>query len=193
MENNDFKNLWKSAVDKHARPYSEDELNVMVVKSAKKSMRKLHPRWETVSCIIVAGYLLWEIIYKTGNLQLTILFSFLLMLSFASLSLLSFSIWKMNQYKTDMPVKEWLKYRIAAIDKSIRFKKKYGIYINVGTIIFCIGLNVLFCYILYHSFYSFVAATAASLSVLVIILLLRKNRYNQVRNYLQSLYEQIDK
>ena len=82
MENNALKNLWETTVDKHVRQYSENELNVMVVKSTQKSMCKLHPRWTIVSCIIIAGYLLWAIIYNTGNIRFTMFYAFLLLLIF---------------------------------------------------------------------------------------------------------------
>ena len=166
----------------------------MVVKSAKKSMRKLYPRWIVVSCIFVVGFMFWKIFCTTSDIRLISFYTFVSLIIVVSLIFHFFSRRKMNKYKPDMPVKEWLKFRIDELDRSIRLNKKYQIYINVGIAIMCIGIVVTYFYILTGSFISYPFALAIVLVFLfmVIFRLLWKNRYNEVRDYLQSLYEQID-
>jgi uncharacterized membrane protein len=67
-------------------------------------------------------------------------------------------------------------------------------YINIGIIILIVGINVICCYI-FTGFlinFSFALGIAAAFLALVIMWLFWKNRYSEVRDYLQSLYEQVD-
>ena len=195
MENNEIKNLWKNMVDKEVRQYSEAELNVMVVKSARKSMRQLYPGWKVklALCIFVVCFMLWKIV-NTSDLRFVILYTCIVLIITASLIVLFFSMRKMNKYKPDIPVKEWLKFRINEIDKSIRFNKKYRIYVYVGIVIEIVGICAVYFYILTGSLISYPLALAVAVSLLlfVVMLILWKNRHSEVRDYLQSLYEQID-
>ena len=193
MENNEFKNIWKTAVDKEIRKYSETELNAMVVKNARKSMRKLIPQWFVVFSIFVVGYMFWKI-YTTSDLRLISLYTFVSLVIVVSLIIYFFSMRKMNKYKLDMSVKEWLKFRINEIDKGIQFPKKYKIHIDVGLSIMCIGIVGTYFYIVTGSLisYRFALAILFVFPYMVIFIILFKNRYSKVRDYLQSLYEQIE-
>ena len=112
----------------------------------------------------------------------------------ASLIIGYLSKWVMNKYRPDIPVKEWLKFRIDELNKSIRSQKKYRIHIHVGVVILMVGICAVYFYMLYGSLinYSFALAVAASLLVPVIFKILWKDRYSEVRDYLQSMYEQLD-
>ncbi len=196
MENNEFKNLWKTAVDQDVKPYSEAELDAMVVKRARESMRKLYSGWKvkSVVCILIIGYTLWEIICNAGS-PLFITFNTLVLLLIATGLILQYLGKRtMNKYKPDIPIKEWIKFRIDAIDKSTRIRKKYRMHINAGVIILIVGINAAYSYILNGSIfnYSLLIAFVASLLVLVFIRTRWKNRYGEVRDYLQTLYEQMD-
>ena len=193
MENNEFINLWKTM---EVSQYSETELNDMVVKSAKKSMRKLYPGWEVkvLLCAFAVGYMLWKIIYSNEHSKFIAIYAFIILIVMASLIIGYFSKWKMNKYRPDIPVKEWLRFRIDELNKSIRLQKKYRIHIHVGVVILMVGICAVYFYMLYGSLinYSFAFAVAASLLMLVIFKILWKDRYSEVRDYLQSMYEQLD-
>ena len=192
MENNEFKNLWKTM---EVRQYSEAELNDIAVKSAKKSMRKLYPGWKVkvALCAFAVGYMLWKIICSNDSPRFIAFYIFIILIIMASLILGYFSKWKMNKYRPDIPMKEWLKFRIDELNKSIRFQKKYRIHIHVSVVILIVGICAVYFYMLYGSLinYSFAFAVAASLLMLVIFKILWKDRYSEVRDYLQSMYEQL--
>ena len=193
MENNGFKDLWKTM---EVSKYSEVELNAIVVKSAKKSMRKIYPGWKfkVALCAFAVGYMLWKIIYSNDNSMLIAFYAFIILLITVSLFFGYFSKWKMNKYRPDIPVKEWLKFRIDELNKSIHFKKKYRIHIYVGIVFLIVGICAVYFYMLLGSLinYSFALAVAVSLLMLFIFRILWKDRYSEVRDYLQSMYEQLD-
>jgi hypothetical protein len=192
MENNEFKNLWKTM---EVSKYSEAELNAIVVKSAKKSMHTLYPGWKfkVVLSMFVVGFILWWSFCNASNLWLTAINSFVLLLVMASLIIVYFDKRRMTNYKSDMSVKEWLKSRIDEIDKGIRILKKYRIYIEVGTLILPVGITVAYNYALsgFVINYSLAVALAATLLVLITFRILWKDRYSKVRGYLWSMYEQL--
>jgi len=193
MENNEFKNIWKTM---EVSKYSEAELNAIMVKTAKKSMRKIYPGWKVkvALCVFVVSYMLWKIICSNDNSSLIAFYSFIILLIVASLFFGYFSKWKMNKYRPDVPVKEWLKFRIDELNKSIRFQQKHRIHIYVGVVILMVGICATYFYMLLGSLinYSFALAVGASLLVMVIFRILWKDRYSEVRDYLQSMYEQLD-
>ena len=43
METNDIKDIWKTETVKEMKPYSEEELNEIVVKSVRKSIKTVYP------------------------------------------------------------------------------------------------------------------------------------------------------
>ena len=43
METNDIKDIWKTEAVKDMKPYSEEELNEIVVKSVRKSIKTVYP------------------------------------------------------------------------------------------------------------------------------------------------------
>ena len=87
-----------------------------------------------------------------------------------------------------------LKFRIEELNKNIRFQKKYRIYIHAGVVILIVGICAVYFYMLLGSLinYSFALAVGASLLMMFIFRILWKDRYSEVRDYLQSMYEQLD-
>ena len=192
MENNEFKNLWKSV---EVKQYSENELNAIVVKSAKKTMRKLYPGLNVKVAILVlsAGYFLWKIIFSNDNSKLIAFYTFIVLLILAALIIGYFSKWKMNKYSPNIPVKEWLKFRIDKLNKSIHLQKKYSIHIHVGIFMLSIGIGAVCCYLLFGSLnYLITLGVGASLLMMLITRIFWKDRDGEVRDYLQSMYEQLD-
>ena len=43
METNDIKKIWKAGVEGDIKPYSNSELNKMVVNTARKSISRVYP------------------------------------------------------------------------------------------------------------------------------------------------------
>jgi ABC-type transport system involved in cytochrome bd biosynthesis fused ATPase/permease subunit len=186
METNDIKNIWKAGVEKDIKPYSEEELNEMVVKSARKSIKAVYPG--TIFRLVIIAV----IIYITATLFLRKHSIEGMLLDIGALVILSVSyfVWersayKMRKYTNGKPVKEWLEYRIKEIEKSIKFTAKYDWAIYACSFLFAIG---------FYAFYQIMAnITPGILTVIVIpagiIIYLLIVRRSLNRNYQKALHE----
>lgn len=123
---NNIKSKWKTETQNDIRIYSESELNDIVVKSAKKSIKAIYPG--NIFRLIIIGVIVFISVrliirQQSPGIMLTDL-SGLLILS------VSYFFWErsayiMRRYNNNIPVKQWLEKRIAKIEKSIRFNTKY--------------------------------------------------------------------
>ena len=123
---NNIKSKWKTETQNDIRIYSESELNEIVVKSAKKSIKAIYPG--NIFRLIIIGVIVFISVrliirQQSPGIMLTDL-SGLLILS------VSYFFWErsayiMRRYNNNIPVKQWLEKRIAKIEKSIRFNTKY--------------------------------------------------------------------
>lgn len=126
MDMNNIKSKWKTETQNDIRIYSESELNDIVVKSAKKSIKAIYPG--NIFRLIIIGVIVFISVrliirQQSPGIMLTDL-SGLLILS------VSYFFWErsayiMRRYNNNIPVKQWLEKRIAKIEKSIRFNTKY--------------------------------------------------------------------
>ena len=51
METNDIKDIWKTEAVKDMKPYSEEELSEMVVKSVRKSINYFSAHYHCCNCV----------------------------------------------------------------------------------------------------------------------------------------------
>lgn len=126
MDMNNIKSEWKTETQNDIRIYSESELNDIVVKSAKKSIKAIYPG--NIFRLIIIGVIVFISVrliirQQSPGIMLTDL-SGLLILS------VSYFFWErsayiMRRYNNNIPMKQWLEKRIAKIEKSIRFNTKY--------------------------------------------------------------------
>ncbi|TDO05322.1 hypothetical protein [Sunxiuqinia elliptica] len=185
MKTTDIKDIWQSKVDTKIKPYSDAELNELVVKSARKAMKTIHPGW-ILRLIIYAVSLYLIINLAVGNDSLG-----LKLIDLGALLILSISylVWErsahtMNKFARNSPVKEWLEYRIREVEKDIRIKSRYGILIYAGAII--LGFSIPFTsWLLTNSFHAITALITFSI-ILAFVLTIRF-RFN--KNYTQTLKE----
>lgn len=145
METNDIKNIWKTGIEENIRPYSEEELNEMVVKSARKSIKAIYPGiiFRLIVIVIIIHLittLLWGN-YSTERMLLDL--SALIILS-VSYFFWERSAFKMRKYTNDKPVKQWLEYRIKEIEKSRSLRAKYNWIVYIGSFLLAIGFYVLY-------------------------------------------------
>lgn len=194
MGTNDLKNIWKSKVNEEVKPYSLLELDNMIVKNVRNSIPRLFPglKIKAVLSVLVIAYLLWQITTGEINLSLKIFYSILTAIVFLSWMLLWRSLRKMQRQNTAIPLKEWIKSKIADIDKSIAYQKKYDAIVSVGLTLFIIGILVIQDYIINGTIFLFTFILAL-VAVFITLYLshFRKKRFKEVRNYLQSLYKQL--
>ncbi|MDR2039615.1 MAG: hypothetical protein LBQ60_16980 [Bacteroidales bacterium] len=183
MNNNDIKNIWKSGVDADINPYSESELNDIVVKSARKSMKIIQPGG-ILRVVVVASIIYFIIIITAGDStwEMRMLYFIGLLILSGSYFLYERASRKMNQYILGSPVKEWLEYRIDQVERSIRFKHKYDFLIYGGAILLGFSFSLI-SQLLVNSF-NIVASIVSFVVILVIILIIK---YNDNKNYHKTL------
>lgn len=145
MEANDIKNIWKTGVEENIRSYSEGELNEMIVKSARKSIKSIYPgiisRFVIIAIIVHIITTLFLGKYSTERMLLNL--SVLIVIS-VSCFLWERSAFKMRKYTNGKPVKEWLEYRIKEIEKSIKFSAKYNWIVYSCSFLSAIGFYILY-------------------------------------------------
>lgn len=194
MGTNDFKNIWKSQIDKNIQQYSTEELNDLVIKTAKKSMKAIQPN--LALRIIVAAvviYLIWSIATKDYSMEMNILYSAALIILIVSFLFKERSAHKLNKQNPDMSVKDWLRYRIEKIEKSRKYKSKYDFLIYGGALL--LG------YVFYIVFQILRDIQFNWISVMIFIILfiyVVAIRYVQIKSYnktldgLRELYRQFE-
>lgn len=126
METNDIKDIWKTETVKEMKPYSEEELNEIVVKSVRKSIKTVYPG--TIFRLVVIAvivYLIATLFLREQSMEGMLLDVSALVILSVSYLLWERSAYKMRKYTNSKPVKEWLEYRIKEFEKNIKFKTKY--------------------------------------------------------------------
>lgn len=195
MENNELSNIWKSQANREIKPYSISELDNMIVKNARNAIPHLFPGLKTKAVLsaLVTVYLLWEVIAGSISLSLKIFYGILIVIVLISWILLWKSLRKMQMQNPAIPVKEWIKEKIIYIDKSIAYQKKYDTSISIGLTLFIVGIFIIQNYILHGTIILFtLIVVLITVSIALYLSYVRKKRFKEVRNYLQSLYEQLD-
>lgn len=186
METNDIKDIWKTEAVKDLKPYSEEELNDIVVKSVRKSIKTVYPGTIFRLVIItVIVYLIATLFLRKQSMEGMLLDVSALVILSVSYLLWERSAYKMRKYTNSKPVKEWLEYRIKEFENTIRFNTKYNLVIYACSFLFSIGFYV---------FYQITAnVTPGILTViiiplgLIIYLLIVRRSIN--RNYQKALHE----
>lgn len=143
MEKNNLKLIWKIGVNEETKSYSDSELNEMIVKSARKSMKTIQLGGIFQFVIIaVIVYLIVKLFFRDNSLEMKLLDLIGLFILFVCSVLWKRSDYKMNKYKCDIPVKEWLEYRINELNKTIYKKKKYNAFIMCVAFLLGFGFHV---------------------------------------------------
>lgn len=195
METNDIKDIWKTEAVKGMKPYSEEELNEIVVKSVKKSIKTVYPGTIFRLVIItVIVYLIATLFLRKQSMEGMLLDVSALVILSVSYLLWERSAYKMRKYSNSKPVKEWLEYRIKEFENTIRFNTKYNLVIYACSFLFSIGFYV---------FYQITAnVTPGILTVIIIplgliiyLLIIRRSinrNYQKALHELKELYKQFE-
>lgn len=195
MENNELSNIWKSQANREIKPYSISELDNMIVKNARHSMFRLFPglKIKVVLSVLVIFYFLWQVITGQSGFSLKIFYCILIAIIIASWTLTWIGLQKMQKTNPTIPVKDWIREKIDEIDKSIAYQKKYEICICTGTGLFVIGICMIQNFILNGMITLIVfISSLVAVAIMLYFFYIGKKRFKEVRNYLQSLYEQLD-
>lgn len=145
MEAHDIKETWKAGVEKNIKPYPEEKLNEMVIKSARKSIKTVYPG--TVFRLVVVAvvvYLIIMLFIREQSMEKAYVDIAALAVLSVSYFLWERSAYKMRKYTNGMAVKEWLEYRIKEIEKGVKFNTKYGWIVYTCSFLLAIGFYVFY-------------------------------------------------
>ena len=141
MEAHDIKETWKAGVEKNIKPYPEEKLNEMVIKSARKSIKTVYPG--TVFRLVVVAvvvYLIVMLFIREQSMER----AYALAVLSVSYFLWERSAYRMRKYTNGMAVKEWLEYRIKEVEKDVKFNTKYGWIVYTCSFLSAIGFYVFY-------------------------------------------------
>ena len=145
MEAHDIKETWKAGVEKNIKPYPEEKLNEMVIKSARKSIKTVYPGtvFRLVVVAVVVSLIVMLFIREQSMERAYVDIAALAVLS-VSYFLWERSAYRMRKYTNGMAVKEWLEYRIKEVEKDVKFNTKYGWIVYTCSFLSAIGFYVFY-------------------------------------------------
>lgn len=195
METNDIKDIWKTEAEKGIQSYSEEELNKMVVNSAKKSIKTLYPgiifRFVVIAVIVflIVTLLLGE--QSTGKMFIDMI---ALVITIVSYFFWERSAYKMRKYTNGKPVKEWLEYRIKEIEAGVKFNTKYNWAIYGCSFLSAIGIYVAY-QIVANRTPGILTLIIIPLGIIIYLLIVRRSlnrNYQNALHELKDLYKQVE-
>lgn len=195
MENNNLKRIWKIGVNEEAKSYSDSELNEMIVKSARKSMKaiQLGGIFQLV-IIAVVIYLIVILFSRDSGLEMKLFNITGLLILLVCSVLWKRSDYKMNKYRYDIPVKEWLEYRINELNKTIYTRKKYNIFIMCLAFLLGFGFHVVHQIILKAPFNPILSGSILVGLIIYFVIVARSlnGKYRETLKELKELHKQFE-
>ena len=127
METKDIKTIWKTGVEEDIKPYTEKELNEMIIQSARKSIKAVYPGviFRFVIIAVIIYFVVILLLRNQSNEKMLIDIGALVILSVAYF-FRERSAYEMRKYTNGKPVKEWLEYRIKETERNVKFNTKYN-------------------------------------------------------------------
>ena len=145
MEAHDIKETWKAGVEKNIKPYPEEKLNEMVIKSARKSIKTVYPGTAfRLVVVAVVVYLIVMLFIREQSMERAYVDIAALAVLSVSYFLWERSAYRMRKYTNGMAVKEWLEYRIKEVEKDVKFNTKYGWIVYTCSFLSAIGFYVFY-------------------------------------------------
>lgn len=195
MKTDTLKEIWKCGTNKEIRPYSATELDKIMVKSARKSMKTVQMKGGfQIVVIAVMIYIILKLLFGNSSVEFKMLDFAGFLIIFVCFLLSKRSDYKMNKYKCDMPVKEWLEYRIREIEKVVNAKLKYNVLIYGGAFLLSYSFHVVSQILLKASF-NLLLSGGIFLGLIVFIMIIKRSlskKYNQILKELKTLYKQLE-
>lgn len=195
METNDIKDIWKTEAVKDMKPYSEEELNDIVVKSVRKSIKAIYPG--TIFRLVIIAVIVFLIITLLLREQ-SIGKMFIDMIAFVITSVSYFfwerSAYKMRKHTNGKPVKAWLEYRIKEIEKDIKFSTKYNWVIYSCSFLCAIGFYVSY-QIVANVTPHILTVIVIPLGIIIYLLIIGRSlnrNYQKTLHELKELYKQLE-
>lgn len=195
MEAKDLRNIWKSGVDKNITSYSDKQLSEMIVKSARKSIRRIYPSFLfTLIIAVVVGLLIFNITTKNTSAAMRMLDLTVLLFLSVCLTMWVLSFLTMKKYKADMSIRNWLEYRIGEVEKSLSFNTRYYLLLCATALLAALGYYYLFIW-LSGVFVNLWVIAAVTIGILISIPLAQKKvikNYQKTLRELKELHKQLE-
>ena len=195
MEAHDIKETWKAGVEKNIKPYPEEKLNEMVIKSARKSIKTVYPG--TVFRLVVVAvvvYLIVMLLIREQSMERAYVDIAALAVLSVSYFLWERSAYRMRKYTNGMAVKEWLEYRIKEIEKGVKFNTKYGWIVYTCSFLLAIGFYV-FYLIVMNITPGILNVIVVPLGIAIYLLIIDRSlgrNYRKTLRELKDLYKQFE-
>lgn len=195
MEAHDIKETWKAGVEKNIKPYPEEKLNEMVIKSARKSIKTVYPG--TVFRLVVVAvvvYLIVMLFIREQSMERAYVDIAALAVLSVSYFLWERSAYRMRKYTNGMAVKEWLEYRIKEVEKSVKFNTKYGWIVYTCSFLSAIGFYV-FYLIAMNITPGILNVVVVPLGIAIYLLIIDRSlgrNYRKTLRELKDLYKQFE-
>jgi len=195
MEAHDIKETWKAGVEKNIKPYPEEKLNEMVIKSARKSIKTVYPG--TVFRLVVVAvvvYLIVMLFIREQSMERAYVDIAALAVLSVSYFLWERSAYRMRKYTNGMAVKEWLEYRIKEVEKSVKFNTKYGWIVYTCSFLSAIGFYV-FYLIAMNITPGILNVVVVPLGIAIYLLIIDRSlgrNYRKTLRKLKDLYKQFE-
>ena len=126
MEDKDLKDIWKR-IDSELDYKSQDEFNQLINSKVKKTINKyiFHFVFSAVTSLGFIAFLIFTMINRWDDLLYRL--NNLILGCYTLLALISsiWSIYNLENNRTNLPLKEWLKYKIEILSKWIFNKTVY--------------------------------------------------------------------
>ena len=195
MEAHDIKETWKAGVEKNIKPYPEEKLNEMVIKSARKSIKTVYPG--TVFRLVVVAvvvYLIVMLFIRERSMERAYVDIAALAVLSVSYFLWERSAYRMRKYTNGMAVKEWLEYRIKEVEKDVKFNTKYGWIVYTCSFLSAIGFYVFYLMAMYIT-PGILNVVVVPLGIAIYLLIIDRSlgrNYRKTLRELKDLYKQFE-
>jgi len=194
METNEIKNIWKSQINSNIKDYSPEELNDIVVRSTQKSLKAIQPN---IILRIIVGviiiFLIWSMVSGYNSTGVIILKMAALLILVVSFFFSERSFFKLNKLEPDIPVKEWMKYRLNEMEKSVRFHNKYDFFIFGGSYVLGYSFYLLFQILANVSFHWISLVIFVGLFIYTLIFRhYHMKKINKIYNELKDIYKLLE-
>ncbi len=195
MEAHDIKETWKAGVEKNIKPYPEEKLNEMVIKSARKSIKTVYP--ETVFRLVVVAvvvYLIVMLFIREQSMERAYVDIAALAVLSVSYFLWERSAYRMRKYTNGMAVKEWLEYRIKEVEKDVKFNTKYGWIVYTCSFLSAIGFYVFYLMVM-NITPGILNVVVVPLGIAIYLLIIDRSlgrNYRKTLRELKDLYKQFE-
>lgn len=195
MKTNDMKDIWQSAVNQNVKSYSDPELNEMVIKSARRSMKPIQMGgWLQIVIIAIVIYVTLTLLFFDHSIERKLFDLTGLSILVVCYLLSKRSDHKMNAYHPDMPVKEWLGHRISKLKKTVYMKTRYKVLIMCLAFLSGFGIYLASYIVLKAPFNPFLTALVFVGLAIYFAIVGRslRRKYKKTLNELEELYKQFE-